>query len=167
MPRLENLLFIHLKEIAFDQCLMPKLLFAICSEKMEALVSDMENVAEKIMQIVRENSERKTMYGGDILQGQDLVGSVCYVCKHRNNRRANYLGYDVIKMLIRGTDYSHALCLHICDGSSEFHVYSKKGWVSFCPDKDALVVTAGDQIQVQIATYTCILNLNSPCFLSK
>uniref|UniRef100_A0A2C9UY62 Non-haem dioxygenase N-terminal domain-containing protein n=3 Tax=Manihot esculenta TaxID=3983 RepID=A0A2C9UY62_MANES len=137
------------------------------SEKMEALVSDMENVAEKIMQIVRENSERKTMYGGDILQGQDLVGSVCYVCKHRNNRRANYLGYDVIKMLIRGTDYSHALCLHICDGSSEFHVYSKKGWVSFSPDKDALVVTAGDQIQVQIATYTCILNLNSPCFLSK
>jgi len=38
--------------------------------------------------------------------------------------------------------------LHICDGSSQFHVYSKKGWVSFCPDKDALIVTVGDQTQV-------------------
>jgi hypothetical protein len=37
---------------------------------------------------------------------------------------------------------------HICDGSSQFHVYSKKGWVSFCPDKDVLIVTIGDQTQV-------------------
>jgi hypothetical protein len=37
----------------------------------------------------------------------------------------------VIRMLIRGTDFSHALCLHVCDGASEFHVSSKKGWVSF------------------------------------
>lgn len=54
----------------------------------------------------------------------------------------------VIRMLIRGTDFSHALCLHVCDGASEFHVYSKKGWVSFNPDKGALIITAGDQIQV-------------------
>ena len=37
---------------------------------------------------------------------------------------------------------------HICDGSSKFHVYSKKGWVSFCPDKDVLIITVGDQTQV-------------------
>ncbi|KAF2323467.1 hypothetical protein GH714_035605 [Hevea brasiliensis] len=120
------------------------------SEKMETLVSDMENVAEKILQILIENSQRKTMYGGDILQWQDLVGSVCHLYKNRHNLRANSLGYDMIRMLIKGTDYSHALCLHICDGSSEFHVYSKKGWVSFCPDKDALFVTAGDQTQVLV-----------------
>ncbi|KAJ9190249.1 hypothetical protein P3X46_001473 [Hevea brasiliensis] len=117
------------------------------SEKMETLVSDMENVAEKILQVLRENSQKKTTYGEDIMQGLDLVGSVCYLYKHKHDHRANSLGYDVIRMLIRGIDYSHALCLHICDGSSEFHVYSKKGWVSFSPDKDAIVVTVGDQTQ--------------------
>ncbi|KAF2301168.1 hypothetical protein GH714_020601 [Hevea brasiliensis] len=118
------------------------------SEKMETLVSDMENVAEKILQVLRENSQKKTTYGEDIMQGLDLVGSVCYLYKHKHDHRANSLGYDVIRMLIRGIDYSHALCLHICDGSSEFHVYSKKGWVSFSPDKDAIVVTVGDQTQM-------------------
>ncbi|GKE50477.1 1-aminocyclopropane-1-carboxylate oxidase 5-like protein, partial [Tanacetum coccineum] len=55
--------------------------------------------------------------------------------------------YDVIRMLIRGSEHKHALSFHVCDGSSEFHVYSKKGWVSFLPDKHALVVTIGDQMQ--------------------
>ncbi|KAJ6715279.1 2-OXOGLUTARATE (2OG) AND FE(II)-DEPENDENT OXYGENASE SUPERFAMILY PROTEIN-RELATED [Salix viminalis] len=64
------------------------------------------------------------------------------------DQRSRSLGYDVMRMLIRGTDYSHALCFHLCDGSSEFHVYSRKGWVSFCPDKDALIVTVGDRTQV-------------------
>ncbi|KDP40867.1 hypothetical protein JCGZ_24866 [Jatropha curcas] len=118
------------------------------SEKMEALVSDMENVAEKILQVINENSQRKTIN----MEGLDHVGSLCYLYRHRSrnipeDRWASSLGYDVIRMLIRGTDYSHALCLHTCDGSSEFHVYSKKGWISFCPEKDAIVVTVGDQTQ--------------------
>lgn len=125
-----------------------------CSEKMEMLLSEIENVAEKILLVLQKNCPRKSMFGNDMMQRQDLVGPVCYLYKHKRNipadRWASSLGYDVIRMLIRGTDYSHALCLHICDGSSEFHVYSKKGWVSFCPDKDALVVTAGDQAQVLV-----------------
>ncbi|KAJ6947431.1 flavonol synthase/flavanone 3-hydroxylase-like [Populus alba x Populus x berolinensis] len=122
------------------------------SKKMETLSSDIEKVARKILQILHENCPRKSMYGNDMMQRQDLIGSVCCLYKHGRNFLADQwsssLGYDVMRMLIRGTDYSHALCLHICDGSSEFHVYSKKGWVSFCPDKDALIVTVGDRAQV-------------------
>ncbi|KAL5822740.1 hypothetical protein ACOSQ4_020640 [Xanthoceras sorbifolium] len=119
------------------------------SEKMEALLMEIEKVGEKILQVLKENAMRKSTYGD---HEHENVGSVCYLYRHdRNNipedRRANSLQYDVIRMLVRGVDISHSLSLHVCDGASEFHVYSKKGWVSFCPDKDALVVTAGDQLQ--------------------
>lgn len=124
----------------------------MCSEKIETLLLDMEKVAEKILQVVRENSERKSMNGNCMEQEQEQenVGSVCYLYKHCRDVPADSssLRCDVIRMLIRGVDFSHALCLHICDGASEFHVYSKKGWVSFVPDKDAVVITTGDQIQV-------------------
>ncbi|OMO66572.1 hypothetical protein COLO4_30498 [Corchorus olitorius] len=124
------------------------------SEKMETLLSDIEKVAEKILFVIKE-SLSKSGYENEMMQlGQlDGMGSACYLYKHSHNVSANQqwnnesLSYDVIRMLIRGIDYSHALCLHICDGSSEFHVYSKKGWVSFCPEKDALVITIGDQTQ--------------------
>ncbi|KAJ0076026.1 hypothetical protein Patl1_33995 [Pistacia atlantica] len=94
------------------------------SEEMETLLGDIEKLGEKILVSLRENFVRKSMHGDEIVEEHENVG-----------------------MLIRGVDYSHALCLHICDGASEFHVYSKKGWVSFCPDKDAILITAGDQIQ--------------------
>ncbi|GAY56385.1 hypothetical protein CUMW_171520 [Citrus unshiu] len=42
-------------------------------------------------------------------------------------------------------------CIAECSRKFELpeshYVYSKKGWVSFTPDKDAIVITAGDQIQ--------------------
>ncbi|KAL4308394.1 hypothetical protein GQ457_01G039600 [Hibiscus cannabinus] len=112
------------------------------SEKMETLVSEIEKVAEKILFVFRESYPQHQV----MMKGQDSIGSACYVHKHGGNV-AGDKWYDVIKMLIRGIDYSHALCLHISDGSSEFHVYSKKGWVSFRPDNHALVVTVGDEIQ--------------------
>ncbi|XP_031255763.1 1-aminocyclopropane-1-carboxylate oxidase-like [Pistacia vera] len=119
------------------------------SEKMETLLGDIEKLGEKILVSLRENCVRKSMHGDEILEEHENVGSVCHIHKHSHNILADFssLRYDVIRMLIRGVDYSHALCLHICDGASEFHVYSKKGWVSFCPDKDAILITAGDQIQ--------------------
>ncbi|GMY34355.1 1-aminocyclopropane-1-carboxylate oxidase [Fagus crenata] len=115
------------------------------SKKMETLLLDIEKVAEKIVLTLWENSLRKSDYGNEMTQGQE-VGSVCCLYKHSRNVPADRW-YDVIRMMIRGTDYSHALCLHLCEGSSEFHVYSKKGWVSFSPDKDALIISVGDQIQ--------------------
>ncbi|GER52109.1 2-oxoglutarate (2OG) and Fe(II)-dependent oxygenase superfamily protein [Striga asiatica] len=33
-------------------------------------------------------------------------------------------------------------------GSTNFHVYSKKGWFSFCPNEDSIVITIGDRLQV-------------------
>ncbi|KAF7814225.1 1-aminocyclopropane-1-carboxylate oxidase [Senna tora] len=119
------------------------------SKKMETLMSCIEKVAEKILPLISRNFPGKFTGGGD-----EEVGTVCCVYKHRHeggkeeDRWADSLKYDVIKMLIRGSDYSHALCLHVCDGCSEFHVYSKKGWFSFCPEEGALIITFGDQIQV-------------------
>jgi hypothetical protein len=121
-------------------------LVVICSEKMETLLWEIEKVAEKILLALWESSQRRSICGNDMIQGQE-VGSVCCLYKHSRNVPADRW-YDVIRMLIRGTDFSHALCLHVCAGASEFHVYSKKGWVSFIPDKGALIITAGDQIQV-------------------
>ncbi|KAB1218510.1 putative flavonol synthase 4 [Morella rubra] len=115
------------------------------SEKMETLLSEIEMVAEKILLALWGNSQIKSSFGNDMFREQEL-GSVCCLYKHSRNVPADQW-YDVIRMLIRGTDYFHALCLHICDGSTEFHIYSKKGWVSFGPEKGALIITVGDQIQ--------------------
>ncbi|KAL5576931.1 hypothetical protein UlMin_018630 [Ulmus minor] len=118
-------------------------------KQMESLLIEMDKVAEKILPIFVKNPERKYFHGNEITEH----GTPCCLYKHNQNdvvsdaKLANSLKHEVIRMLIRRNDYSHALCLHVCDGSSEFHVYSKKGWVSFIPHKDALVVTIGDQIQ--------------------
>ncbi|XP_068334307.1 1-aminocyclopropane-1-carboxylate oxidase [Pyrus communis] len=124
------------------------------SEKLETLMTNIEKVCEKILLSLLINSQEKIIHGeskNDEMVQRKEVGTVCCLYKHSQNVLQDEwdksLRYDVIKMLIRGTDYSHALCLHICDGSSEFHVYSKKGWVSFIPVKNALIVTTGDQIQ--------------------
>ncbi|KAF5453098.1 hypothetical protein F2P56_028036 [Juglans regia] len=119
------------------------------SEKMETLLLEIEKVAEKILPALWENFLRKSVFGNDMILQQQLGSgsdSVCCVYKHRRNVPAGRW-YDVIRMLMRGTDFSHTLCLHICDGSSEFQVYSKKGWISFSPEKGALIITVGDQIQ--------------------
>lgn len=115
------------------------------SEKMGKLMSRIEMVAMKMLGVILENESIEFVDGHE-------VGTLCCIYKHRrdstSDRWANSLKYDVIRMLIRGTDYSHSLCFHICNGSSQFHVYSKKSWLSFCPEQGALIVTAGDQIQI-------------------
>lgn len=120
------------------------------SNKMERLLLEIEKIAGKIFQVLKEHTMRNPICENGTTEGQEIANSICYLYKHCPNIKGDEssLKYDVIRMLVRGSDYSHALCLHLCDGSSEFHVYSKKGWVSFCPDKDAIVITIGDQIQV-------------------
>ncbi|KAK6912002.1 Non-hem dioxygenase N-terminal domain, partial [Dillenia turbinata] len=119
-------------------------------ERMEVLMNKMGEIAEKILPILSENFLKNSTPNGKTM-GTKQASSIC--CLHRQCQNIppdQFLGTircEVIRMLIRGIEYSHALCLHLCDGVSEFHVYSKKGWVSFCPDHDALVVTIGDQIQ--------------------
>lgn len=125
------------------------------SDKMETLLSEIEKAGKKFVEILEKKFNREWKYEE---QGrrkeQEQVGSVCYLYKHchslpedQNRGGSSSLKYEVIRMLIRGSEYPHALCFHICQGSSEFHLYSKKGWLTFCPNKDALVVTVGDQLQ--------------------
>jgi len=136
---------------------------------METLQSHVEKVAEKFLAIILKNVTKKLASDGDIINGNE-VGILCCINEHhggdinRNDHWADSLKYDVIRMLIGGTDYSHSLCLHVCDGSSEFHVYSKKSWLSFCPEQGALVITAGDQIQVIL--HFCFLH-NSDSISTK
>ncbi|XP_065867728.1 jasmonate-induced oxygenase 1 [Euphorbia lathyris] len=117
------------------------------SEKMERVVAKMEKVGKKIKKVVEEKSEifengRKEMVG---------VGSVCYFQRHKESdeKRGNLLGYEVIRMLVRGNEHSHAFTFHLSSNFSQFHVYSKKGWLSFSPHKHAIIVTVGDQIQIE------------------
>ncbi|WCJ40857.1 downstream target of AGL15-4 [Euphorbia peplus] len=127
--------------------------YSYFSEKMERLVLKMENVAEKILKIVEENSETVIK-----IERKDMTDSVCYFQKHKHryngvscDKKGNSLGYEVIRMLIRGTHNSHALSLHLWDASqfTDFHVYSKKGWLSFTPHKRAIILTLGDQTQIE------------------
>lgn len=132
--------------------LMPN--FLNCSEKMEILQSSIEKVSGKILFVLKENSSENLRFGNDIIPEHEDTGTVCHIYKHHKNassdRGGGSLRYDVIRMLIRGFDCSHSLCLHICNGSSEFHIYSKRGWISFSPDKDSFLVTIGDQMQVTL-----------------
>ncbi|GKC38624.1 1-aminocyclopropane-1-carboxylate oxidase 5-like protein [Tanacetum coccineum] len=125
------------------------------SEKMEDLMSKIENISESLLKLFLDPSTPKSRFHDDSTRDKETMGSMCYLYKHCKNtdnlsnddEYMDSLSYDVIRMLIRGSEQKHALCFHVCDGSSEFHVYSKKGWVSFSPDKHALVVTIGDQLQ--------------------
>jgi len=112
-------------------------------------MSRIEMVAMKMLGVIL---KKKSV---EIVGGQEKR-NVCCIFKHGgDNSRdawANSLKYEVIRMLIRGSEYSHSLCFHLCNGSSQFHVYSKKSWLSFCPEPGAIIVTAGDQIQVSLCS---------------
>ncbi|KAL0354632.1 UNVERIFIED_CONTAM: hypothetical protein Sradi_3910100 [Sesamum radiatum] len=123
------------------------------SQEMEKLTGKIEEVAAKILVFLQQHSLRKLSPGnGSADDEQEAVGNVCCIQKHcrktDSEQSENSLRYDVIRMLIRGSEFPHALCLHVCCGSSDFHVYSKKGWLSFSPAQDSLVVTVGDKLQV-------------------
>ncbi|KAL3343756.1 hypothetical protein AABB24_027338, partial [Solanum stoloniferum] len=131
--------------------------FSSFSEEIEKLLDGMEGIAGRILQFLQQNTPKK-LINENIDEMQDENGdlpatSICYLHKHKGSLKGdeeymmNTLKYDVIRMLIRGSEFPHALCLHVSNGCSEFHVYSKKGWVSFQPGKDSLIVTIGDLLQ--------------------
>ncbi|XP_022948619.1 uncharacterized protein LOC111452244 [Cucurbita moschata] len=121
------------------------------SNKMEALTQVTEKVGEKILEIFRENCGK--VAEKEVGWRQGSVWCVHKQKQRQNDELENCLKHDVMRMLIRGSDLSHALCFHFCHGSSSsssscvFHVYSKKGWVCFVPEESAIMVTVGDQIQ--------------------
>lgn len=124
------------------------------SENLEILTSIIEKIAEIILEFLLKNSP-KSGFDNDGASEKQIGGSICYVHRHHpdlnkfrnDNLHTNSLRYDMIRMLIRGSEHSHTLCFHVCHGSSEFQVYSKRGWVTFLHEKDALVITIGDLLQ--------------------
>ncbi|KAI3834376.1 hypothetical protein MKW92_008037 [Papaver armeniacum] len=128
------------------------------SQKLENLSTEIQKIATKILRVILESNtliRRELAKENTDLTNKD--GLVCCMYKHCKNMNLdtgnarlceNSLKSDVIQMLVKGSDYSHALSVHVFDASSsDFNLYSKKGWVSFCPSRNALVVTVGDQIQ--------------------
>ncbi|EOA35512.1 hypothetical protein CARUB_v10020719mg [Capsella rubella] len=98
---------------------------------------DLMGEAERIGNAVREKL-------GGRSQDEEAEGvGVCYVKKHDNINSKNESREEAMRIMIRGYDERHSLCLNFCH--AEFHVYSKRGWVSFSPRPDAVVVTVGDE----------------------
>ncbi|CAI9286331.1 unnamed protein product [Lactuca saligna] len=128
------------------------------SGNLEILTSEIEKISGIILKVLLKNTPLKSESDDDDASEKQIAGVICYFHKHHedlnritnDDHYTNNLTYDMIRMLIRGSEHSHTLCVHACHGSSEFNVYSKKGWVSFRPEKDALVITIGDQLQTFI-----------------
>ena len=140
---------------------------------MKILATTIENIAKDIMLILDDiNFIPNVSLNGEEHEDDDHHNNnkmnndscVCHIYKNPHDVAADEcitaLRYDVIRMMIKGSDYSHALAFHVCDESSEFHVYSKKGWISFVPLQNSLIVTAGDLIQVILLTYMSLFRCN-------
>lgn len=118
---------------------------------MKKLSGKIEEVGRRVLLFLQHHNLKK--YSPE---GEEVTGKVCYIQKHgRKTQSENSLKYDVIRMLIRGSEFPHALSLHVWSGSAaDFHIYSKKGWVSFTPTQHSIIVTIGDKLQV---TYIFLL----------
>nr|GMC77502.1 flavonol synthase/flavanone 3-hydroxylase [Ipomoea batatas] len=123
-------------------------------EKMEKLWSEVGYISGKILEFLEKKmmsnrSSRSLLFQEHNKHEEEGSGSsnVCYLHKQWRNGDGNSLKYDVIRVLIRGCEFPHALCVHFTNGSSAFNVYSRKDWVSFQPHADALIFTIGDQLQ--------------------
>ncbi|KAF8117911.1 hypothetical protein N665_0008s0249 [Sinapis alba] len=118
--------FVFYKDVADDAC----------NSDLRELMGE----AERIGKAIREK------LGGRSQEEEEEEGvTVCYVKKHNSQIESQGCEEEeeAIRMLIRGYDERHSLCLSFCH--AEFHVYSKRGWFSFSPRPDAVVVTVGDQ----------------------
>ncbi|KZV33757.1 hypothetical protein F511_12327 [Dorcoceras hygrometricum] len=118
-------------------------------KQMENFSGQIEKVAVKILQFLLQNTLKNI---GNQNEQETNPRKSCYIQKHSRKKGSvdepeQSLRYYVIKMLIKGSESPHALCLHICNVSTDFHVYSKRGWVSFCPNQDSLVITFGEKLQ--------------------
>lgn len=119
---------------------------------MKKLSRQMEEVGKRVLLFLHHHSSKNSLPENGSPEEQERTGKVCYIQKHgrkmSSEESENSLRYDVIRMLIKGSEFPHALSLHVLNGTTDFHVYSKKGWVSFTPHQNSIVVTVGDKLQV-------------------
>lgn len=117
--------------------------FSNFSQEMKKLSGKIEEVGRRVLLFLQHHNLKKVSP-----EGGEVTGKACYIQKHGwKTQSENSLKYDVIRMLIRGSEFPHALSLHVWSGSTDFHIYSKKGWVSFTPSQHSIVVTIGDNLQ--------------------
>ncbi|KAM0945737.1 putative non-heme dioxygenase domain, isopenicillin N synthase [Dioscorea sansibarensis] len=124
-------------------------------DKMERLWLDMEKICNKIMEILKD----KNMHVNENGEEKEVNEQVSYLCVHKHckvgdqNEGKNYnekqekMMMMMLRVLMRSWGCSHGLALHVPSNTSRFQVYFKKGWLSFTPAKNALVLTLGDQLQ--------------------
>ncbi|XP_039122885.1 uncharacterized protein LOC120259362 isoform X2 [Dioscorea cayenensis subsp. rotundata] len=120
-------------------------------DKMERLWLDMEKICNKIMEILKD----KNMHNIE----KEVNEQVSYFCVHKhcevgdkNYENKNYYKEKhemmmMLRVLMRSWGCSHGLALHVPSNATTFQVYFKERWLSFTPNKDALVLTLGDQLQ--------------------
>ncbi|XP_020101789.1 feruloyl CoA ortho-hydroxylase 2 isoform X2 [Ananas comosus] len=93
----------------------------------------------------------------EVVSGEKCAGElVLHLHKHNKYKNGSsssnsrkQLKHEALKLVIKSLINSHAMCLHVCQGASGFCMYTKRGWVNFCPSDKAIVVTIGDQIQAR------------------
>ncbi|XP_051147772.1 leucoanthocyanidin dioxygenase [Andrographis paniculata] len=128
------------------------------SQEMAKLSAEIAEIGRTVVQFLEQQIAMRIRHGSGEEEGSGSENvCCCSVQKHQKRRveeeegegemNVNAVRYDVIRMLISGGEFPHALCLHLCSGAADFHVYSRKGWISFSPDQDSLVVTIGDMMQ--------------------
>ncbi|XP_072994175.1 flavonol synthase/flavanone 3-hydroxylase [Typha latifolia] len=114
--------------------------------KMEELWIPMEKIASKIEETLLQAKGN----GAPLIpiSGKQREQSVLHLHKHGKNDDCDEgVKHEVLRMLLRSSSCSHALSLNLCGGASGFHIFSKRGWIRFCPMDKAIVVTLGDQLQ--------------------
>ncbi|XP_020596965.1 uncharacterized protein LOC110036779, partial [Phalaenopsis equestris] len=124
------------------------------SVKMEQLLMKIKKMAREL-ELILMDSESSIKWRKE---KNDIKDDNMIVClrKHRRSKEAIFneeregfdLNQDVLGAFLRSLGCSHALSFHVFAGASSFRVYSKQALVSFRPANAAMVVTIGDQMQV-------------------
>ncbi|KAL6845145.1 hypothetical protein ACP4OV_024640 [Aristida adscensionis] len=110
------------------------------------LFAQLEQTATKIMHALQQGSAAEPSAKAD---RRSTI--LCIREHHRDGGSASgpISQDDVLRMLVRSSRRSRALSLHVCPGASAFLVFSRRGWSRFRPLDGAVVVTVGDQLQLQ------------------
>ncbi|KAL5729031.1 non-hem dioxygenase in morphine synthesis N-terminal [Ranunculus cassubicifolius] len=104
-------------------------------EEMENISTEIEKLAHHVLSALFQHAFISPAIFSGKQEGHNIV---CYLHKrHRHTPDIN----------LKYVDFSHALCVHVCDHSTTVEVYSQKGWISFTPNRNAIVMTIGDQVQ--------------------
>ncbi|RRT65312.1 hypothetical protein B296_00041152 [Ensete ventricosum] len=122
----------------------------LCSDKVEGLWYEIEKVASRVEEVLLGKKAGREEEAAD-------DGSLLCLHKHAPNGSHNAgIKHELLRMLVRSWSCSCDLSLHLPGGASEFHIYSKRGWYRFCPENAAIIVTVGDQIQLNPEVAKCI-----------